>query len=351
MHFRKEYLIYLVLFFASCQFISCSEDELPLEPELSDKVFDITENSATGTIVGIAADDETNQNLEYEIVGGNTNLAFAIDAQSGEIEVNDTQFINFENLAIYELAVKVTDKTSNLDGVASITINILNVMEIPLDGLVARYDFTSGSSNDLTGNGNNGTNTTATAATDRMGIANDAMLFDSPTDNIKVSNPDFLDNDEGTFVAWVKFTSLDHAQYIASVGDEGSNESYISFIRLDPVTHVLGIYQRETGLANWVEGSTVMQTGKYYHLVMQSDGFNWNVYIDGVKEELSVRSGSNCGKWVDQLASIDNFVIGNSSILPPFTAPNFSGVIDEILLYNRPLEECEIVDLYNDSKP
>jgi hypothetical protein len=222
---------------------------------------------------------------------------------------------------------------------------------IPSNGLVAHYTFNGGNADDKSGNNNHGTISMASFTSDRFGEENESVLFNSEDDFIKVTNPSFLDSDKGTFVAWVKFQDIDHTQYIASVGDEGSIDNYISFIRLDGVTHTLGIYQREPAAANWVDGSTVITEDTYYHVVMRSDGQEWSIYINGNKETLSIRGGSNAGKWISQLNSIDNFVIGSSIILPPYTIPYMSGIIDEVLMYDRPLSESEIRKLYNNTKP
>jgi Concanavalin A-like lectin/glucanases superfamily/Cadherin domain len=343
--FKVSFLSFLI----SCV-LSCKEDEPLVEPTLSDKTFSVNENSPNATVVGLVADTGDNTNLEYSIVGGDPERVFSLDIVTGQLTVAKTQLLDFETNAVFDIAIRVVDKRSKLDGVGQALVNVKNVIEIPSLGLVAHYTFQNGQSFDVSGNGNNGTNTSVVSSVDRFGATGQALLFDSPNDFVKVTNPSFLNNAKGTFIAWVRFATVDHTQYIASVGDEGSIESYISFIRLDPARHVLGIYQRELGLANWVEGTTLIQSGKYYQVVMQSDGFSWSIYIDGVREELSVRGGSNTGKWISKLPGIDNFVIGSAIIQQPYTIPNFSGTIDEILLYDRALTECEIVSLYNDTK-
>ncbi len=223
--------------------------------------------------------------------------------------------------------------------------------KFPVNGLVAHYTFSAGSAADLIGSNSGVISGTTTISTDRFNKSQEALSFDSSDDLVKVSNPSFLNNAQGTFMAWVKFANLDHVQYVASVGDEGSVESYISFLRYDPTNKTLGVYQREIGKANWVRGTTEIQTGVYYHLVMLSDGVSWSIFINGKKENLTVVNGANSGKWISQLEGIDNFVIGNCLILPPYTIPFFSGSIDEVWLYNRVLTDLEIQSVYSNTKP
>lgn len=218
------------------------------------------------------------------------------------------------------------------------------------NGLVAHYSFKGGLSGDLTGNGNNGTISGSTAVADRLGRSNESMKFNSSDDYIKVNTPSFLSNNEGSFAAWVKFDDLGHTQYVGSVGDEQSSESYLSFLRIEGTEKKVGLYQREAGAANWLKGTTVLQTNTYYHLVMLSTGTEWKIYINGQPETLSIVGGVNNGKWISDLAGIDNFVIGSSIIQAPYTIPYLSGNIDEVRLYNRALSQSEITTLFNTTK-
>jgi hypothetical protein len=222
-----------------------------------------------------------------------------------------------------------------------------NIDKIPKNGLIAYYTFSNGYAYDLSGNDNNGIIHGALSVPDRFFKPNESFQFNDVDDYIKVDNPSFLDNDKGTFMAWVEFDDIDHIQYVASVGDTNSIENYISLIRLDPSSQTLGLYQREVGSANWVNGSTLISHDIYYHFALVSDGLSWSIYINGKKEALTIINGSNNGKWFKDLSSIDNFVIGNCIIKEPYIVPYMTGNIDEVLLYNRSLTEGEIKYIYN----
>jgi hypothetical protein len=219
-------------------------------------------------------------------------------------------------------------------------------LDFPVDGLVAYYTFAGGNALDLSSYGNNGVISGAAPSNDRFSKPNESFHFGSEDDYIIVRHPGFLDNNVGTIAAWVKFDDLEHVQYVASVGDTNSVNNYLGFIRLDQLSHTLGVFQREPSSMNWVNGTTVISPDVYYHVVLTSDGLNWSIYINGVKEALEIKSGSNTGKWISYLSGIDNFVIGNCIIEKPYTVPYLSGNIDEILLYNRTLTESELINLY-----
>lgn len=217
-------------------------------------------------------------------------------------------------------------------------------------GLVAHYTFKGGVAKDHSGNNNNGVITGAEAEDDRDDRANEALEFDEEDDMIYVSQPSFLDNDQGTFAAWVKFDNVNHTQYIASVGDEETTNHYMSFIRIDGSDQTIGIYWRQDNEANWLKSTISVTANEYYHMVLLSDGMQFRIYLNGEELSLNVVQGANNGKWIRDIDGLDNFVIGNSVLMPPYTIPYLSGKIDEIRLYDRVLTEKEIVKLYTTTR-
>lgn len=101
------------------------------KPIIEDATFSIRENSAEGTLIGTVNSDQLNQNniFTYSITNGNLdidgdgNKAFTIDATSGEIIVNDSDDLDFENNPIFNLLVTVADNSSFSQN-ANITINL-----------------------------------------------------------------------------------------------------------------------------------------------------------------------------------------------------------------------------------
>ena len=60
-------------------------------PVVNDQSFSVNENAANGTVVGtvVASDPDAGDTLGYAITAGNTGGAFAINASTGEITVNN----------------------------------------------------------------------------------------------------------------------------------------------------------------------------------------------------------------------------------------------------------------------
>lgn len=97
----------------------------------------LTENSPAGT--GVTTMTATDQDagaagqVRWSIVAGNTGNAFAIDANTGEVRVNDASKIDFESNPTFNLTVRATDRgTPAMSGDSSLVINLLNENELPV---------------------------------------------------------------------------------------------------------------------------------------------------------------------------------------------------------------------------
>ena len=98
--------------------------------------FSIPENSANTTAVGtpIPATDEdlgAGDTLQFTIIGGNTDNAFAIGLSDGQITVADGSKLDFETAPTsYNLTIQVEDSIGATDSEV-VTVNVTNVNEAP----------------------------------------------------------------------------------------------------------------------------------------------------------------------------------------------------------------------------
>jgi cyclophilin family peptidyl-prolyl cis-trans isomerase len=101
-------------------------------PIIANQTFQIAENSANDTSVGTvqATDPNAGNTVTFAITAGNTNGAFAIDANTGQITVANSTAVNFEATASFALTVSATDNLG-LARTATITVNVQNVNEAP----------------------------------------------------------------------------------------------------------------------------------------------------------------------------------------------------------------------------
>ncbi len=106
-------------------------------PNVYNHTITLAENSAVGTNVFdyslIAADQDSGQTLIYAITAGNTNNAFAIDAATGKITVNNSAELDFENVPPFVLTITVTDNGNPaLTSTAKLGIRLTDVNDSPL---------------------------------------------------------------------------------------------------------------------------------------------------------------------------------------------------------------------------
>lgn len=183
----------------------------------SGQSFTIAENSAVNSAVGsvTATDPDTtapDNTLTYSITGGNTQNAFAIDAATGQLTVNNSAAVDFETNSVFSLQVTVTDG-GGLSAVQTVTVNLTDVNETPsiptgqsfsvdehaADGTVV--GTVSASDSDLSA-----PNDTLTFGID-SGNTDGAFAIDPATGEITVANSAALDFSNGSsFTLQVRVT-------------------------------------------------------------------------------------------------------------------------------------------------
>lgn len=164
-------------------------------PEIANQTFDIEENSANGTLVGIIeATDPDGDGLTFVIQSGNTDDAFVLSS-TGELSVETASALDFETQPTFVLQVQVSDgKGGTADG--QVTINLNDVAENN-PPQIANQIF------DIEENSANGTLVGTISATDPDGdeltysitSGNEAgtFLLDGTTGGLTVANVDLLD--------------------------------------------------------------------------------------------------------------------------------------------------------------
>lgn len=94
-------------------------------PIISGQTFSIGDSSLSGTIVGrVSANDPDSADiLTYTIAGGNTNNLLAINSANGDLSIDNTKELFYQNAASYTLQINVSDgfKTSSGNIVINVT--------------------------------------------------------------------------------------------------------------------------------------------------------------------------------------------------------------------------------------
>ena len=209
------------------------------------------------------------------------------------------------------------------------------------DGLVAYYPF-NGNANDESGNGNDGEVMGATLAVDRFGTANSAYNFDGDKDVISSNINQELE--EKTFSAWVKLSDLDQGGGgVVGVQFNSSFDSLVYNEKADGWRLGSESNQRSSS-ANQAENSSdwifVCATYKNRSYIFYRNG-----------EQLFTNKSSELFKF-----SKPQLMIGQKQGIP---AGNYNaehrlylkGQIDDVRIYNRALNNSEVMELYELEKP
>ncbi|MBU0486624.1 MAG: PKD domain-containing protein [Bacteroidetes bacterium] len=210
-------------------------------------------------------------------------------------------------------------------------------------GLVAHYPF-NGNANDESGNNNHGTVNGAVLTADRFGNANKAYNFNG-TNNSIVGNTDTLLElaHNRTISAWARSTRIGNPEGIA--GYYGStpwdnNDGYLlSLSTTGKLDAVEANYNGGAGAWDNVLSNDTYAGDSIWHFIV---GWRSNdttyLYVDGIRQTaFSTR--------------VPTFINGKLIIGNTFAGTNdqfFKGQIDDIRIYNRPLNQAEIDSLYHE---
>lgn len=221
--------------------------------------------------------------------------------------------------------------------------------QVPLNGLVAYYPL-NGSADDLSGNGNTGTNHGAVPCEDRFGIAGHALSFNG-TDNYISVDYQFTDTYESEYSVslWVKANSTQTAYAKLLCFPYSLTESVFPY-------HYFGFsYANDLGEPNpgagyFDETGFIGSAGAWglapdtWNLLTFTFKFGqMTFYVNGQLTDQTTASKSQL------YFPPHGFSIGSFSPAMINNKEFFNGCIDELLLYNRCLSAEEILSNYNSS--
>jgi hypothetical protein len=243
---------------------------------------------------------------------------------------------------VHSVTATARDQAGNLN-TAVISVTTSNTGTAPPLGLIAAYSFEEGSGNstaDSSGNGQNGTITSATWLT--TGRYGNCLLFDGVSSMVTVPDSNFLDLTGAlTLSAWVYPRSGSPWQNVI-IKERPGGEVYNLYSNADanvPTFFVVGAAAPNSPIN--VSGTSVLPLNTWSHLAATYDGGILRLFINGVQVGSRITSGS-------LLTSNGNLRIGGNSIWGEF----FDGRIDEVRIYNRALSPAEIgIDMLAPNQP
>jgi hypothetical protein len=230
----------------------------------------------------------------------------------------------------------------------SLTANVMAQVPsyVPTNGLVGWWPF-NGNANDESGNGNNGTVNGATLTADRFGNAGKAYSFDGVDQWIEImDNLSLKPQNTISISGWAVLDSLEQSNFprlINKAHNQSENYSSYQIIGGNRGQDSLGrsgFTIRTTSSYNWTgHGGNVDLLNTWFYFTAIYNGQQMKYYIDG-----------QLVKSINQIGSI---VYNNENL---FFAKGKDGsgnadytkcLLDDIGIWNRPLTDQEISDLYN----
>lgn len=246
--------------------------------------------------------------------------------------------------------IDMTESIGNMGASVYATIStdwktefLINVNDLPTDGLLAHYPF-NGNAYDEIGN-NDGTVYGATLTTDRFGNSDRAYSLDGTDDYISFGNM-YLPTEEFTYAIWLK--DLDQGTHGAILGKhsyQGDNQVYLrTEINDDKYDLEINIgnnfyeltapYRDEIGLIS-------PSYNKFDHLVATYDGQIIKLYVNNTLVGSQNATGTTA-------TNSHPLLLGHSSASNNNHDDYGKYIFDDFRIYTRALKVHEINELYNE---
>lgn len=299
------------------------------------------QNISSGAPFGSLPVDPTNQTSSglyytYETNGSQYEFTAGMESkkyqQGGSNDVVSTDGGQYNDL--YE-------KGTNL-ALAPIDFYANSTGGVPTNGLVGYWPLNEGSGStaiDASGNGYNGTwNGTQTGTSGYYSSGYNqtwAGTFDGVSDYINTGNNAPLITGAFTSAAWVKSNNFANWEDIV---DKGSQYLRNSEIALSQTTGAPYVSFTQSGSYKSCIATGSYSTGIWYFVVGTYDGSNERIYVNGVLS-------NTCAVTGNQDTSSDARIIGEIAGMD-----YFSGLIENVRIYNRALSAAEIQTIYNAGK-
>ena len=229
---------------------------------------------------------------------------------------------------------------------ATLAFSLNAIAQIPTNGLVGYYPFT-GNANDQSGNNNNGIVTNATLVSDRYGNANSAYSFNGTNTFISVphdSSIAYFPNGQ-TISMWLKISSYptNGKENILIDKRDNTNKYYQVFLsdfsNVDWAVYRFGESAAVSSQANNINFSS-LPLNQWFNLTYTTNLDTTKSFLNGILMNTFI-STSLIG------FNTDSLLFGKSN--QGFSTDDFyNGLLDDIRIYNRPLNMTEVSSLYNE---
>ncbi|KKN88640.1 hypothetical protein LCGC14_0245310 [marine sediment metagenome] len=207
-----------------------------------------------------------------------------------------------------------------------------------------KFDDLSGPAIDSAGS-NNGTVVGATqGAAGKIGTA---YSFDG-NDYINIDNAvnDVATDTEGTFATWVRPVVASSAGRIFGFGDTNANE-FITFTNNGNAQAVIALTVAGVTKFNIRTTTTAFTNNTWAHVAVVQDGISPIIYINAIAVPLTDVISVDKTLWFVDVSGVDTGRLGSLNYNSGGESLPYVGNIDEPGIWNRPLTQPEMTELYN----
>jgi hypothetical protein len=209
-------------------------------------------------------------------------------------------------------------------------------------GLVAHYPF-DGNANDASGNGHHGTGTGVTLTTDRFGAAEKAYQFNGGSSWIQVAPHADFERNDFTLALWmnVEISATGYTTLLSYPANNSFENAWLVYLDADLAGLKAYLYPGNHLSTPLTWGNVA---GSWRHVVFRKAGSQAELYLDG-----ALRVTYPVPASVSYLNSL-GLLIGADDDDANGTPDSawFSGKLDDIRVYSRPLGMLEISALVKD---
>ena len=281
-----------------------------------------------------------------------------VDLGSHSMTVNDltisslsTGYIPYHTASgLADSPIKVSGNDISVDADANIDPDVFP--DLPSDeGLVGYWSFDDGTGTkavDNSGNGNDGQLVNMEEADWVDGVVGKALDFDGVDEYIDTADINEIKLHDSTFSFWVKVNDLGKDLDIICKGEHADNQPLIiwrdeevgsSADLGDGNTDTISILTYDGTVQHWIAApSGTLNDTNWHHFVVVIDVTNNQIKVYKNGDLIA----SNTKTWDGIESTVTPLRIGDAT---PSAHP-FSGLIDEVRIYNRALTASEIKALY-----
>jgi hypothetical protein len=217
-----------------------------------------------------------------------------------------------------------------------------------IDGLVGYWPLNEGggtTTSDLSGNGNDGTLNLPKWDSGKFGSA---LNFDGVDDYVDCGNPSILDFGTGDFTisAWVKMPSSTDVYTVFAKGGDDSGGVRYTLSMGESNDHGITMLTDDNSDKIRAEGATLVDDGIWHHVVGMREGTTLRTSVDGVYEDGIndlPSAGYNLSGTSQKNALIGAIWSQEDNVIKKY----FTGLIDDVAIWNRALTPEEISYLWN----